>query len=67
MAGEKEIELMQQIRKITKQKAFQRLNAFISVKSIWCSIKDDYRTLIELEGVSVVNQYDEIIDDTPIE
>ena len=26
---------------------------------LWCSIKDDYRTLIGLEGVNVVNSSDE--------
>jgi hypothetical protein len=29
---------------------------------LWCSIKDDYRTLAELEGVNVVNLYTEIDD-----
>jgi hypothetical protein len=27
---------------------------------LWCSIKDDYRTLVELEDVNVVNLYAEI-------
>jgi hypothetical protein len=27
---------------------------------LWCSIEDDYRTLAELEGVSVVNLYNDI-------
>jgi hypothetical protein len=29
-------------------------------RTLWCSIKDDYRTLAELEGVSVVNLYTDI-------
>lgn len=30
---------------------------------LWCSIKDDYRTLAELEGVNVVNLYTGINDE----
>jgi hypothetical protein len=26
---------------------------------VWCSIKDDYRTLVGLEGVNVVNKSDD--------
>jgi hypothetical protein len=29
----------------------------------WCSIKDDYRTLVDLEVVNVVNPYMEIDED----
>ena len=27
---------------------------------LWCSIKDDYRTLAELEDVNVVEKYSEL-------
>ncbi len=36
---------------------------FCVCSSIWCSIKDDYRTLAELEGVNVVNLYTDINDE----
>jgi hypothetical protein len=38
-------------------------NTFISVIISWCSIKDDYRTLVELEGVSVVNSSHDYVDE----
>jgi len=33
----------------------------------WCSLKDDYRTLVGLEGVNVVNSSDNDIDEEIIE
>jgi hypothetical protein len=35
-------------------KRLQNLKAFLSVIISWCSIKDDYRTLVNLEGIDVV-------------
>jgi hypothetical protein len=54
------LEPTQQIRKTAKQKTFQKLNAFVSINSTWCSIKDDYRTLLNLEDVNIVNFYSDI-------
>jgi len=34
--------------------------------SKWCSIKDDYRTLVDLEGVSAI-LYEEINEDEGVE
>lgn len=39
------------------------METFSSVIISWCSIKDDYRTLAELEGVNVVNLYTGINDE----
>lgn len=55
--SQKGLELVQQIRKVTKYKSAPKLNAFISVNLIWCSLKNDYRTLVGLEDVSVVESY----------
>jgi hypothetical protein len=55
---------MQQIRKMRKQKRVRKPNSFVSVGSTWCGIKDDYRTLVELKDVSVVNSYDSDINKT---
>ena len=38
-------------------------NTFVSVILSWCSIKDDYKTLIGLEGVNVANLYTDIDDE----
>ncbi len=43
-----------------KQKDDSKPGVFLSVINSWCSIKDDYRTLAELEDVSVVNLYTDI-------
>jgi hypothetical protein len=35
-------------------------NTFVSVIKSWCSIKNDYRTLVGLEGVNFVEIYNDI-------
>jgi len=42
-----------------KKKEYSNWNIFISINFSWCSIKDDYRTLVDLKVVNVVNMYAE--------
>lgn len=51
---------MKQIIKLTQTKKRSKPNAFVSVNSTWCSIKNDYRTLVGLEDVNVVETYTDI-------
>jgi len=39
------------------------LLVFLSVIQNWCSIKDDYRTLVGLEGINVVEIANSIAKD----
>jgi hypothetical protein len=43
-----------------KIKRLRNSEAFLSVILNWCSIKDDYRTLVGLEGVDVVKNFIDI-------
>jgi|GEM_PF-5308395 len=54
---------MKQIRKSRKQKRVRKPNSFVSGINPWCGIKNDYRTLISLEDVNLVDMHTAIDED----